>query len=100
MKETTMTKTIQLSQESYLYQDFGDQYYTAVAYNVADDQNDNLRTQYCVRWEILTDYDPAEGDESDACDWDIYTVYVDNQLCTEFNFELIDFVRMDIIKSY
>lgn len=38
-------------------------YYTATAID-ADGNN------YAVYWEISNDYNPAENDESSACDWD------------------------------
>ena len=53
---------ITLMQAAYLAGTEEQSYYCASA-------QDEEGTWYEVRWQILADYDPAEGDEGDACDW-------------------------------
>ena len=53
---------IALTQEPYLTGTTDKPYYEAHA--VDADEN-----HYIVRWDILGDYDPADGDEGLACEW-------------------------------
>ena len=50
------------TQDAYLAGTMDNPYYTAEAIG-ADCQG------YIINWAIKADYNPAEGDESDACDW-------------------------------
>ena len=56
------TYEIALTREPYLTGTTDKPYYEAHA--VDTDEN-----QYIVRWDILGDYDPADGDEGLACEW-------------------------------
>ena len=56
------TYEIALTQDAYLTGVNGDPHYEAHA--VDADEN-----HYIVRWDILGDYDPADGDEGLACEW-------------------------------
>ena len=57
------TYEIALTQDAYLTGTTDKPYYEAHA--VDADEN-----HYIVRWDILGDYDPADGDEGLACEWD------------------------------
>ena len=57
------TYEIALTQEPYITGTTDKPYYEAHA--VDADEN-----HYIVRWDILGDYDPADGDEGLACEWD------------------------------
>ncbi|WP_302817029.1 hypothetical protein [Selenomonas flueggei] len=51
-------------------------YYTASAYSPDDTPDeDGFVPRYKVYWDILEDYDPECGDESNACDWDTISDY-------------------------
>ena len=67
MKITYLDKVLTLKEEAYITGSNDDVYYLASATDA--DGND-----YLVRWEIIVDDVDALDDESDACDWDVYTV--------------------------
>lgn len=70
-KVTFNGKEYTLTQDAYYeYDEFGG-YYTANAkmtQPIIDDYGDEVKCS--VKWDIKDDYDSAEQEEEDACDWD------------------------------
>lgn len=65
-------KELKLNQDAYIFDNGNETYYAAQAIDANNSDDDD----YEVRWEMLDTYDIDDTDESNACDWDKFSVYV------------------------